>query len=188
MDTDPYQPVEETCRHTRQTLELLKDKGFSACILTKSEMVTRDIDLLSRMAGSSVGMSFAFHREETRTLFEDIAPPNTKRIEGLKEIKRAGIETYSLISPVMPLLTDTETLIEMLDICSDTIWIYRLEIESLESINWKNIMDIMNRHWPNLVNRFKEAALTKTHSYWNELTEKLIQIKRNRNLDIRIHV
>ena len=59
--TDPYQPCEAEYRQTRQVLELLLEKGFSTSILTKSDLVVRDTDLLQKMNEASVSFSVAFN-------------------------------------------------------------------------------------------------------------------------------
>ena len=119
MNTDPYQPSEITFKQTRKALELLAERNFSASILTKSGLVTRDIDLLTKI--DSVGFSIAFQDEDVRKLFERRAPPNRERMDALKKIKEAGIETYTLICPVMPFITDVESLIDLVAPYSDTI-------------------------------------------------------------------
>jgi DNA repair photolyase len=124
MNTDPYQPVEEKRRHTRQALELLVEFGFSACILTKSDLVVCDIDLLQNMTDCSVGFSLNFEDEEVRRIFEPYAPSNQRRIAALKMLREAGVETYVLNCPVMPYITDVETLIDVVAPIADTIWIY----------------------------------------------------------------
>ena len=68
-NSDAYQPCEASYRHTRQALELLAQRAFSVCILTKSDLVTRDVDLVASMPGSSVGFSIAFQDEGVRGLF-----------------------------------------------------------------------------------------------------------------------
>jgi DNA repair photolyase len=145
MNTDPYQPVEEKRRHTRQALGLLVESGFSACILTKSDLVVRDIDLLQNMADCSVGFSIAFPDEEVRRLFEPYAPTNHRRIAALKVLKEAGIETYVLICPVMPYITDLEALIDIVAPVVDTIWVYALRMRSKNDRNWQNLLSMLSK-------------------------------------------
>jgi len=121
MNSDPYQPFEKIFKQTRKVLELFVKRGFSVCILTKSELVTRDIDLITKLPDSSVGFSVAFHDEQTRQLFEKQAPSNKERIDALKKLKNSGIETYTLICPVMPFITDIESVIELVAPYSDKI-------------------------------------------------------------------
>jgi DNA repair photolyase len=186
METDPYQPSERTRLQTRKVLGLLAEKGFSVCILTKSGLVTRDIDILSKMSSSSVGISIAFQDEETRKLFEANSPSNQERIEALRKLKEAGIETYCLICPTMPNITDVEVLIEMIEPVVDTIWIYPLMVKSEDDRDWQNILQILKTNFPQLVETYREIAFSPNHSYWKELKKKLIQYQRSNNLNLRI--
>ncbi len=188
MNTDPYQPSEEIYKQTRQVLEILLNRDLSVCILTKSDMVVRDIDLLKIMKGSSAGISIAFQDEDTRKLFEAKAPSNERRIEALKKLKEAGIQTYTLICPVMPFITDVESLIDMVKLYSDTIWLYGLKISAEKDRNWQNIREILNNSYPEITEQYRQIAFSKEHLYWKELREKLNMLKLKRGLNLRIEL
>lgn len=188
MNTDPYQPCEAEYRQTRQVLELLAQRGFSVCMLTKSDLVIRDIDLYKSMPGSSVGTDIAFQDESVRQLFEANAPSNQRRIEALRKLKGAGIETYVLINPVMPFLTDAEQIIQTVAPFAQTIWIYPLHMTSDEDRNWRNVKDILTRHFQDLSERFRQIAFSKQHPYWVELREKLERVKFDKKLNLEIKV
>ena len=185
-NTDPYQPAEATHRQTRQALELLAERGFSVCVLTKSDLVTRDLDQFMRMAGASVGFSIAFQDEDVRRLFEVNAPPNERRVKALKELKEAGIETYTLITPVMPFISDVEFLVDMVAPYADTIWIYGLSMDAKEDRNWQNIQGILDCHFPEMTEQYRQIAFSADHPYWAEVRRTLERIRRERLLDLRI--
>lgn len=188
MNTDPYQPSEEIYHQTRQVLELLAQQGFSACVLTKSDLVTRDIDLLASMPGSSAGISVAFQDDHVRRLFEANAPPNERKIEALKRLKDAGIETYTLICPVMPFITDVESLIEMVEPYADAIWIYALSMEAEGHPNWQNVRAILDRHFPEMAERYRQITFSAHHPYWAELRQQLEEIQLEGGLSLRIEL
>lgn len=187
-NTDPYQPAERDQRQTRQALELLAQRGFSVSILTKSDLVVRDLDLLLRMAEPSVGFSIAFQDEQVRRYFEAKAPPNGRRLAALKKLKAAGIRTYTLICPVMPFITDVAALIEMVAPYADSIWIYGLRMEAEGDRNWQNVRSILDRHFPELAERYREIAFSASHPYWAELRRELEEIQRESRLDLRIEL
>jgi DNA repair photolyase len=188
MNTDPYQPVEAKYRQTRQALELLVELGFSACILTKSDLVVRDIGLLKRMTDSSAGVSSAFQDGEVRRLFELLAPPNEKRIEALMKLKKAGIGTYALICPVMPYITDVEALIEVVASVADTIWVYPLRMKSERDRNWQNIYALLKRCFPEIAEQYREVIFTSDHPYWLDLDCKLEDARLRRGLNLRVEL
>ena len=185
-NADPYQPVEGTHRQARRVLELLAQQGFSVCILTKSDLVTRDIDLLASMPGSSVGISIAFRDERTRRLFEAEAPPNQRRIKALKKLKEAGIKTYGLICPVMPFITDVELLVETVAPYADSVSIYALSVAAEADRNWQNIRGILDRHFPELTAQYRQIAFSPGHPYWTELRRRLQEFQVAKRLSITI--
>jgi DNA repair photolyase len=185
-NSDPYQPAEVIHQHTRRALELLAERDFSVCILTKSDLVTRDIELIAQMPGSSVGFSIAFRGEDERRLFEVKAPPNRRRIAGLKMLKDAGIQTYALICPIMPHITDVEACVEMVAPYADTIWFYALSIESGEDPNWRNVRGILDLHYPSLTESYRRSAFLSDHPYWTQLRSELKALQSKTNLNMKI--
>jgi len=188
MNTDPYQPLEKEYKQTRKLLELLNERNFSVCILTKSNLVIRDIDLLKKMANPSVGISIAFQDDVVRRLFEKNTMPNQERIQTISKLKDEGIETYVLICPVMPYVTDINVLIEQVQPYADTIWIYPLEIKSSEDKNWKKIQPILEQRFPEIVKRFEDVVFSTDHAYWKELRQHLENIKIEDNINLKIHI
>ncbi len=106
--TDPYQPVEAKYKLTRKCLEALAQFQFPVNILTKSPLVTRDIDIISTMKDASVGLTITTDNDDMRKLFEPGAPSIASRIEALKKLHEAGITAYVFIGPVLPM--DPESL------------------------------------------------------------------------------
>ena len=185
-NADPYLPSEGRYRQTRQVLELLLERGFSVCILTKSDLIVRDIDVLQNMGNTSVGISFAFNYENTRRLFEANTLGNEARVGALTKLREAGIRTYALICPVFPHITDVELLIGMLVSHTDEIWIYGLSMKEHSDLNWRNTQAILSRHFPELKERIETAAFSAQHPDWVELRQKLEKLREERQLDLKI--
>ena len=186
--TDPYQPCEAQCRQTRQVLELLLENGFSASILTKSDLVLRDMDILQAMHAANVSFSVAFTDENTRQLFEAKTKATAARIAALRELKDAGIKTSSLLCPVIPYLTDVEGCIDWLAPHADTIWIYGLSILNRSDRNWRYVEKIILHHFPDLKADIEAAVFSRDHAYWESLREKLHRLQNERSLQLNIHV
>ncbi len=116
--TDPYQPAERRFRLTRGVLEVLAEHaGLTIGIITKSPLVTRDIDLLARIACRS---SLAVHlslitldRALARRL-EPRAPTPESRLRALARLREAGIEAGINCMPVLPGITDHPSALEAL--------------------------------------------------------------------------
>ncbi|TGQ68589.1 PA0069 family radical SAM protein [Mesorhizobium sp. M00.F.Ca.ET.186.01.1.1] len=110
-NTDPYQPIEKQYRIMREILEVLEARGHPVGIVTKSALVTRDIDILSRMAErglAKVALSVTtLDRMLARTM-EPRASTPSKRLEAIRQLTDAGIPTSVMVAPIIPGLTDQE--------------------------------------------------------------------------------
>jgi DNA repair photolyase len=100
---DPYQPAELRYRLTRSALEILTEFGWSVNILTRSPLVTRDLDLLTAMPGVSVGLSIPTDDDRVRRVLEPQAPPIPARVAALKQLHRAGLAPWVFIAPMLPM-------------------------------------------------------------------------------------
>jgi DNA repair photolyase len=99
---DPYQPLEEKYRLTRQCLEILAQNNWPVIIQTRSPLVLRDMDIIQNAQNFEVGLSVTTADDAIRKLFEPNAPPIEDRIAALDTLHRAGIRTYAMIAPVLP--------------------------------------------------------------------------------------
>jgi DNA repair photolyase len=110
-NTDPYQPIEGKWRIMRSVVEVLAETNHPLCITTKSDRVTRDIDLLAAMAEKSlvsVALSVTSLTPEISRTLEPRAPAARKRLAAVKMLSSAGIPTTVAIAPVVPGITDCE--------------------------------------------------------------------------------
>jgi DNA repair photolyase len=186
--TDPYQPCEVKYRQTRQVLELLLEKGFSASILTKSDLVLRDTDLLLKMSEPTVSASVAFNDNSVLGLFEANTMDTEARINALRKLKTTGLKTSALICPVIPYITDVMPLIDRLAPHTDKIWIYGLSILNRTDQNWQNVERILENHFPHLRQQIETVVFSRNHSYWETLRQKLMHLQKDRKLNLSIHV
>jgi len=177
MNSDPYQQSEAVCDQTSAALELLAAQGFSASVLTKSGLITRDTGLFKKMPFPAAGISVAFNAESTRKRFEKNAPPTKERIKALGKMKEAGIKTYTLICPVLPYITDVEALLELVTPCSDEIWVYKLEMNAYTDPNWQNLKLVLEQFYPDLLEKFKEIVFSPGHEYWEETRTTLEKLR-----------
>lgn len=110
-NTDCYQPAERRFRLTRACLEVLSEFGNPAGIVTKSHLVTRDIDLLKRFAewnGIAVAVSITTLDPALKRVMEPRASEPELRLRAIEELSRSGIPVIVMVAPVIPGLTDHE--------------------------------------------------------------------------------
>ena len=110
-NTDPYQPIERRYGIMRRILEVLDGAGHPVGIVTKSNLVTRDIDILSRMAKRKlvrVGISVTTLDAKLARVMEPRAPTPERRLDALRELSAAGIPTCVMAAPMIPAINDAE--------------------------------------------------------------------------------
>ncbi|KQZ26683.1 radical SAM protein [Mesorhizobium sp. Root552] len=110
-NTDPYQPIEKQYRIMREILEVLEARGHPVGIVTKSALVTRDIDILARMAErglAKVALSVTTMDRMLARTMEPRASTPTKRLEAIRQLSDAGIPASVMVAPIIPGLTDQE--------------------------------------------------------------------------------
>ncbi|MFV0401492.1 MAG: radical SAM protein [Oscillospiraceae bacterium] len=109
--SDSYNPEEKEHRLTRNALELINAFEFGACILTKSDLVTRDTDILTDIrehSPASVNFSITCADDATCQKIEPAVSTSTQRFRAVEHLAKNGIPTGVLIDPLLPYITDTE--------------------------------------------------------------------------------
>ena len=106
---DAYQAVEERYGITRSCLEAFIDaEGFEVGVLTKSDLVLRDIDVLSKLPNADVGFSITCLDRELAAAFEPRAPSPSRRLAAMRELSRSDVSVWGFFGPVLPTFTDTD--------------------------------------------------------------------------------
>ena len=110
-NTDPYQPIERRHQIVRRILEVLERAGHPVGIVTKSDLVVRDIDILARMAKRDlvkVAISVTTLDAALARTMEPRASTPARRLEALRRLADAGVPASTLVAPVIPALNDAE--------------------------------------------------------------------------------
>jgi DNA repair photolyase len=110
-NTDPYQPAEKTTRITRQLLELFCKHEHPVNLITKGNLITRDIDLLSWLAERklcSVAVSLPTMDADLKRIMEPRVPSAQSRLKAIEALVQQGIPTSVLVAPVIPAINDAE--------------------------------------------------------------------------------
>ena len=116
--TDPYQPAERRFRITRRLLEVIAEHpGLNCRIITKSPLVTRDIDVLTRINRHSnihIHVSLITPDRELARRIEPRAPTPDARLRAVKRLREAGIDVGVNVMPVLPGITDGGAMLDEL--------------------------------------------------------------------------
>ena len=101
--TDPYQPIEKELQLTRAVLsELLDYHQVRLVVQTRGPLVTRDVDLLRRFKSARVNMTITTDNEAVRRAFEPLCASTQRRLEAIRQVHEAGIETCITMTPLLP--------------------------------------------------------------------------------------
>jgi DNA repair photolyase len=105
---DPYQNAEKNFKITRSLLEIIKQKNFSCHILTKSDLILRDIKILTEINNCTVTISIISLKNSIFKIFEKNTPSTEKRLNVMKKLSDKGIKTGLAILPILPYLVEQE--------------------------------------------------------------------------------
>lgn len=185
--TDPYQGLEAKYLLTRNCLEVLADYDFEGTvgILTKSDLVLRDIDLLKRLKHSEVGLTVTSTDDSISRYFEKYAPSVSSRFEALKKLNAEKINTYAIVGPIFPHFMSNpnslESVFKKIKECGTT------EIY-VEHINLKKyILDRLVKELPDLdKNMLNKFYLSKNIEYREQLNGVISGLTRKYQLKIRL--
>ena len=121
--TDPYMPLEQKLGNMRRALEVIRRYGFGVTVLTKSDGILRDLDLLQSIheqAKCVVQMTLTTYDEDLCRMLEPNVCTTARRFEVLKILRDAGIPTVVWMSPILPFLNDTpENIRGLLHMCTE---------------------------------------------------------------------
>ncbi|MCD6446761.1 MAG: radical SAM protein [Candidatus Marinimicrobia bacterium] len=156
---DPYMPIEEELGLTRQALQLIYRYQFPVHIITKSNMVVRDLDILRNISKIYAAVSFTItsNDDELSRKIEPGAPVPSERFEAMKVLASAGIYTGIIISPVLPWVTDSiENITELLQHAHQVGAKYALMWPGLTQRHGQRewFYDQLDKHFPGLKEKY----------------------------------
>lgn len=115
--SDPYLHIEKKLKLTRRCLEIIEKHGFGLAILTKSDLILRDIDLIEKINQKSkavVQITITTFDDELCSILEPNVCPTSSRLNVLHVCKEKGIPTIVWLCPILPFINDTKYNIEQI--------------------------------------------------------------------------
>jgi DNA repair photolyase len=158
--TDPYQPAERRFRVTRSLLAVLAQaQGLRLSITTKSDLVTRDIDLLRRIAlRNSVHVNLTVTTLDRRLarLLEFRAPTPDLRLAAVRRLRDAGLAAGVTLSPILPEITDTPDNLEAVIAAAQAHGATHLfwNVLFLKPAAQAAFFPLLEQHFPHLAERY----------------------------------
>lgn len=159
--SDPYLPLESQLCYTRRSLELIEKHGFGATVLTKSNLVLRDLDVIKRIHCSTrfvLQMTLTTADPGLCRILEPNVADSQARAEVLFRFREEGIPSVVWLTPLLPFINDTpENLQGILNICRDAgvrgiIW-FGAGV-TLRSGDREYFYHALDRHFPGLKQKY----------------------------------
>ncbi len=173
---DGWQPVERHYRLTRRCCRMLLEAGFRLNILTKSELILRDLDILT---GRDVrlGVTITTPDERQARLWEPHASSVSARLRVLKEAKAAGLETAVMFGPLLPGISDSADVLDELFALAagldvDCIWTDALNPRPRV---WPSVQQFLRRHRPDQFDLYRRVLFDRKYraGYLDALHERI---------------
>jgi DNA repair photolyase len=195
--TDPYLPLEAEYKLTRQCLEVCVDFRVPVAIVTKSPLVTRDLDIIAKLSEVTVFFSLPFLTKEKSNPFEPYTPVPEARFRAMKTLSDAGVKTGIGIAPVIPGYNESDipgllerakecgaqrAFMSMLHIDTDSIEEYFVQKmnERLPETRVRKVINMMSRErGGGLRHRTYKERMTGRTEQW-EVTRKLFDFHAKR--------
>ncbi|MFN3326847.1 MAG: radical SAM protein [Bryobacteraceae bacterium] len=160
--TDPYQPAERRYRITRRILEVFAgERGRSLGITTKSDLVSRDADLLQRVArGNSLSVNLTITTLDARLArrIEPFAPRPDLRLAAIRKLAGAGIRAGVFVAPVLPLINDSAESLEAIARAARDAGARHFggNVLFLKPCASKVFLPFLEEEFPQLIRRYRE--------------------------------
>jgi len=189
--TDPYQPAERRYEVTRAILEeLARHRGFELGIVTKSNLIVRDLELLQQVAQSnklSVHVTITTLDTDLARILEPRAPRPDLRIEAVRAIARAGLRVGISCSPVIPGITDSLKDLEALvrtasESGADYVFANPLFLKPCSAAVF---LPFLEQNFPHLVDRYQQRYRGRAFlpaSYTNSLSALVTRLREKYKL------
>jgi DNA repair photolyase len=177
--TDPYQGAEAKYKLTRQCLQIIADSGFKGyvSILTKSDLVLRDIDVLKKLKNVAVGLTITSTDDSISRYFEKYAPNVSDRFKALKTLNNNNIQTYAFIGPLLPHFVAFEGELEKIFKKLAETGTKDLFVEHLNLSNYirNRLTSHMKKEEPELINKFYDSQSKQYREVLDDLVNKYVK-------------
>ena len=182
--TDCYNTLEEKYRLTRRLLEQLRFSGAKVTVLTKSELVLRDIDLFQRMPDITVGFSLNSTDDVFRQKTEPCASSVLSRLHALKTLHENNIKTWVHIAPIFPELSDWKSVIKAAASYTDR---FTFENLKLRAAALHRVLLYITQMHPDYKELYQQIYVEKDDSYWQQTRQDILAFCQERQIAATVH-
>ncbi len=182
--TDPYNPQEKQHKITRQCLEILLTNNWPVSVLTKSDLILRDLDLFKNyLKNLEVGFTVTVLDNKIAKILEPGAPVPSRRIAALQKLHQNKIFTYVFVAPILPQITDLEKIIASTYKFADEIWFDSL---NTKLIKWPQFLAIIKNNFSNQWPFYQKFLTSDQKKYEAELKQQIKNLAEKYKIKIKI--
>ena len=138
--TDAYQPIEKKFCLSRDCLKIFSSIKANISILTKSDLILRDIDILQNIEKCEVGISCGIENQDACYILEPHASSIQSRITALKQLHKNHITTYAFIAPIIPFVTNLDLIFDKVKDYVDYVMGEFLNLNGCNRYNFQNTL------------------------------------------------
>ena len=186
---DPYQPAEASHGIVRQVISTLNSTGFSVHVLTKSPLVLRDLEILSKSEGSMVTMSLISLDRQLNMVFEPDVPSVDERLSTIQKLVASGVTAGVAIFPVLPFLVENElkAIIQKIKQYNAEYVVFKhLELKGRQK---QDYFALINKYYPTLLDKYQELYRNRyspSDQYIKRLAQKMSGLCTSLNISCGI--
>ncbi len=184
--TDPYQPVEKVYGLTKKVLQVLVYHKNPISILTKSDLVLRDLDLLKKFKEIDVNFTVTTLDDKWGKLTEPESSTAKQRLKAMHKLSSAGIKVFAMMGPYWPVFTDAEALLKAFQEAG----VSQVFTESLNTIggNWTDVEAILKRYYPRHLADIRSTVMDKEkfYAFYSNEKKKLERLSEKYKLPIKV--
>lgn len=176
--SDPYLPIEKKYELTRRVLQNL-NPNLGLLILTKSDLIIRDIDLFKRFKNCEFGLTITTLDENIKRIFEPFSPSSHARLDALKKLKEEGCYTYCFVGPILPYLTDLKEIFKEVSPFVDSFMFEDLNLNPAK----REIFEAIKKNFPDLEEKYRNLS----KGFWLEKEKEIKKLGKQFNKPLEIY-
>jgi DNA repair photolyase len=185
--TDPYQPVEKKYKITRSILQVLMNYKNPVSILTKSDLVLRDIDLLKKLKNIDVNFTVTTLDEKWKKFTEPNSSTTSQRLKAMERLTKEGITVLAMMGPYWPFFTDPKALFKKFK----RVGVRHIFTESFNTVggNWTGVEKMLRKNYPKLLSEMRETLFNKKkfYDFYNKAQSKIKQLSNEYKIPVTIY-
>jgi DNA repair photolyase len=186
---DPYQSCEKTYMLTRKILELIQKHDFTCHILTKSDLVLRDIDVLKKINNCFVTVSITSLKNKNSNFFEKNVPSSKKRLKVVEKLNKNDIYSGIAIMPFLPFIAESEIQFIFEEAKKHNIHYILYKHLELKGDQKKIFFENIKKFYPNLLEKYEKLyndSYQPNQEYIKKIDSLMNKISKKYNINTKI--